>query len=209
MSNEISSRWDAIREAASSRGSFALTLVGIAIALISYFVAKSETVPLWALMFILVATIWIIATLFFALKVFEQSGISSLPAIRATFEDGNNPENLILLLDPSDLFGIFSGVTIYHKDKQSGFEKLIGYGHVVNIQGDRKIQIVVEEWSEAGKAYFEPLKNHSPDTLACTLVRPTAPKPEKRLDMSPGEIDRIFLAARALIAQREDEVSDE
>ncbi len=50
---------------------------------------------------------------------------------------------VLLLLEPSELFGHNSVVSIYHVDP-SDFEELIGVGYVRNVQEDRKVQVVFE-----------------------------------------------------------------
>tara|TARA_Y100000815_G_C13272381_1_gene473591 strand:+ start:207 stop:848 length:642 start_codon:yes stop_codon:yes gene_type:complete len=196
----MKSRWGAFSEALSERASLLLGFGGVVFSAVPFFVARDAKVPLWLMCFSSAALLVLIFILIHAMKLLALDRTPGLPDVRTTLFDQSDPEKLILLLDPSDLFGIFSRVSVYSKDKVHGFERLIGYGHVLNVQGDRKIQVLIEEWTEVGLSHFEALKNQAADALDTTIVRPSAPKPENRRPIFDNDaISQLMTSVQARI----------
>jgi len=78
---------------------------------------------------------------FFDLSVyFYNETLNNLPKV---FKVINRDETTILLTEYSDLLQIQGFVTIYCLNEY--FEEYIGYGEVINIQNDKKVQIYLKE----------------------------------------------------------------
>lgn len=210
----------AFAAAASERQSLMLGILGIIFGFVAYFVAKSEMVPLWAFSFTVIILVSGIYILLKALRDALQDSYIGLPAIRAVIKDPDDSIRPILLLEPSDLFGISSRVSIYHRFSDTDYELLIGYGSVLTVQGDHRIQVKVDEWVGSNPEIIAGINGQTERHLKGTIVRPSAPnapRDEGRLGLSRLEIDRIFRLARAMQQQNvqesmstsEGEISDE
>ena len=103
----------------------------------------------------------IIYILISALKNVVNYPNESLPSLLAVVKRPQDEASLILLLEPSNLFGMYSRVSIYHKSDDSGYELLIGYGSVLTIQGDGKIQIKIEEWTTQDEVILNGISNQT------------------------------------------------
>lgn len=184
---------------ASERQSLALAFVGIAVSLLTYFVAKDATTPLWLTILIIIFFIVIFYIMISSFNDFILENRNSLPKVRAVIAKNKSDKLAILLLDPNELFGIFSRVSIYHKDSSNQYELLIAYGHVLTIQGDGKIQVQIEEWVCEDEAIVDGILNQSKPSLENTIVKPSAPaKQEERKALEAEDIDRIFAMAWTL-----------
>ena len=148
-------------------------LAGLAAGLLFYLVAPSTTVPAWTLAAILIALLCVCYVLIAALKRAINESFVALPRLLTVID---HEDDVVLLLEPSQLFGTSSRVSIYNVDAASGFELLIAYGNVATIQADGKIQVIVEEWQSKGEAYRPDLCARKVAAIESTIVRPSAPK---------------------------------
>lgn len=81
----------------------------------------------------------------------------------------------ICLLEPSDLFSYDSFVSFYYIGDEQ-FEQQIGIGSVVNIQDNKRIQVVIEEIFEGQENIVERLKNNDKSIMSKVIVKPNIPK---------------------------------
>jgi hypothetical protein len=82
---------------------------------------------------------------------------------------------LLLLLEPSDLFGFDAFVSVYRKNED--FEEMVGLGRVQTIQENGFIQVTIEIIDPAADVEFvENLRAGNVNALAQTLVKPTVPR---------------------------------
>lgn len=184
---------------AIERQSLILAFLGIVISLITYLVAKDQVIPLWVAA---LSTVFFLAITFILISAFSDilnDKNIELPSVRAVIKSSPDDENPILLLDPSALFGIFSRVSIYHKNSENEYELLIAYGSVLTIQGDGKVQIRIEEWICNNDILVSGIMNQTTGVLANIVVKPSAPSfPRERQGIDEVAIDRIFAMAIAI-----------
>ena len=190
----------AIIKTLSERITLILAFASIILSIALYATTPSQTIPLWiaaAIAIFLLSFIWVlIATIGRLMGDMEIK----LPGVLATIVEGESDEGLILLLEPSELFGLFAQVSIYNKDPQTDYEVLVAYGEVQNIQGDQKIQIRVHQWAPTSDEYANGLRNQAKDAMTNTIVRPSAPRQteDRRSGLTFAEIDQIITAAQSI-----------
>jgi hypothetical protein len=84
-------------------------------------------------------------------------------------------QRLLLLLEPSDMFGFDAVVSVYRTN--GDFEEMIGIGRVLTIQENGFIQITIEQIDPATDGEFVAnLGAGNVNALAETLVKPTVPR---------------------------------
>jgi hypothetical protein len=82
---------------------------------------------------------------------------------------------VVLLLEPSDLFAHESLVAIYRK--AHSFEQLVGVGHVLTIQQDSNIQIIVTGYIEPRDGdTWKGLEKKDGDIMKQIIVKPHLPR---------------------------------
>lgn len=181
----------------AERQSLLLGLAAFGMSSVYYIIAKASVVPSYIFCFVVIALLSIIYVLYESLRRSSAESANRLPSLLAVVPTENSSDQITLLLEPSDLFGMFSRVSIYHRYKDSEYEILIAYGNVVNVQSDRKIQVLVDDWSINSENYLAPLRNQNSSAMLCTIVRPSAPreKTNKKVGLSHEEIDTIMAQA--------------
>jgi hypothetical protein len=115
-----------------------------------------------------------LATLLYALVLGRN--MSQLPRVlyaRGVFPSSGDGEATLLLLEKSELFGHDAVVSMYHLGEK-GFEELAGVGHVLNIQEDGKIQVLIDN-VVACHEIFSKLAGNDATVLAKVRVKPSAP----------------------------------
>jgi hypothetical protein len=90
---------------------------------------------------------------------------------------GRNPPagsraTLTCMLEPSELFSYGIAVSIYKVDDE-GFESLVGIGNVTNIQGDGRIQVLVERTMAGHEEFAESIKNNEQKAIRAARVKPS------------------------------------
>lgn len=151
------------------------TIVSVVVSLISFFIVpKTSTLPLnWTLVcVILLAALLVI----FARAAFDANIDSqvTLPNVRTVIEPppSYKDASALLLLDPTELLSHDSIVSVYFMD--GGIERLSGIGKVVNVQNDKKIQVLLIKDAEFSEK-IEGLKANKPEDLAKLIVKPSVP----------------------------------
>ena len=82
---------------------------------------------------------------------------------------------ILCLLEPSDLFSFGTLVSIYYINPE-GFEILIGLGEVINIQDDKKIQVLISDYYNPNREIIEKLSMNNATILKKILIKPNIPK---------------------------------
>lgn len=123
---------------------------------------------------VLVVVLLLVFTLGSALA--HSRTLTELPRVLHARNGPTTPSGsttILLLLEPSDLFGHGSLVSVYHMDS-SDFEELIGVGYVRNVQEDRKVQVLFECRDPHGDAGSK-LSSNDAALLKRVKVKPSAP----------------------------------
>ncbi len=84
-------------------------------------------------------------------------------------------DSLLCLLEPSSLFSHDTLVSLYYLG-ESEFERLIGFGVVLNIQENGMIQIMVTSEIKSCPDIFDKLRNNDSDALKKLRVKPSVTK---------------------------------
>jgi hypothetical protein len=182
-----------IASAASERESLILGFVGIALALLVYFVAPSQTAPLWIVGGTAIAAGVVVWILIAAVKKTVQGASLPLPTVLTVVPDESDAARPILLLEPSDLFGSSTLVSVYHRDTDTEFEVLVAHGTVRTVQSNRKVQVKIDEWIEGNNAIVDCIANCRADTLNKLIVRPSVVR-QRSAELSPETMFRIVSA---------------
>lgn len=93
-------------------------------------------------------------------------------------EAGDANEEIVLLMEPSDLFGFDGLVSIYYHQRLGGldarpFERRIGVGRVSNIQEDRFIQVTVLRSDRGHESVWQRIREPDTAILSEIRVKPT------------------------------------
>jgi hypothetical protein len=83
-------------------------------------------------------------------------------------------EILLCLLEPSELFSYNLAVSFYFIDN-SGFERLIGIGGVLNIQEDRRIQVALTDAAAGQDEVLDLLRQNDANVLSRMRIKPSIP----------------------------------
>ena len=83
---------------------------------------------------------------------------------------------VVCLLEQSELFSHGVAVSFYFKGVEE-FEVLIGIGHVLNVQEDRRIQVGLNRVVEGQEATVSKLQGNNSDTLQRLIVKPSVLAP--------------------------------
>ncbi|EKO3570092.1 hypothetical protein [Vibrio metschnikovii] len=166
---------DRIWSAAVKSWGALFTIIGLAVSVIGFFIVpSSQAVPL-NIVVVLGLLIFVVLGIFIrAAYDANVDSTVSLPRVRtvieppATYRDAS----ALLLLDPTELLSHDSIVSVYYLD--GGIERLSGIGKVINIQNDKKIQVILIKEAEFSEK-VEALKANKPEDLAKLIVKPSVP----------------------------------
>lgn len=150
-----------------------LTITGSAISVIGFFVVpSSQSVPLNIVVVFAILGLVIFGILIRATYDAHTDSTVRLPRVRTVIEPpaSYKDASALLLLDPSELLSHDSIVSLYYLD--GGIERLSGIGKVVNIQNDKKIQVVLIKDAEFSEK-VEALKANKPEDLSKLIVKPS------------------------------------
>jgi len=114
------------------------------------------------------------------LAAIEEIG---LPPVRAVKDDGEGLERPTLLLDPSDLFGVGTRVSVFFQEAGSGYEVLVAHGVVRTIQQNKLVQVKVDGWLKGNEDVVREICNEKASALPSVIVRPSVTK-ETSADMA-------------------------
>jgi hypothetical protein len=168
-----------------------ITFIGIFLSIfLARFPVKNQ-VPLDVFIIILLVLVLIIVTIFHTCNklLIEYTAIK----LELEIANQNNKKRLIpkiisarhypiqgyprilCLLEESILFSQNILVSCYYTDND-GFEIIIASGSVINIQEDRKIQVLIDEFVDDYQDILEKLANNDRQILPKVLIKPTVLK---------------------------------
>lgn len=158
--------WGALAIAAIPPLGGAFAVLGVIFGGFCYFVPISDHAPVaW----VVVAAFVPICFVFMLIRMVELARSDFvIPRVQRT--QGDHQKGILLLLEPSRLFG--QGVAVSVFILRGGFEILIGVGFVLIVQQDQRIQIKVTSSLPEHHDIWEALIKNDPDTLRNTLVKP-------------------------------------
>ena len=166
---------DRIWSAAVKSWGALISIAGLALSVIGFFVVpNTQTVPLNIAVVMMLLMFVILVVVIRAAYDANIDSTVSLPKVRtvieppATYRDAS----ALLLLDPSELLSHDSIVSVYYLD--GGIERLSGIGKVINIQSDKKIQVILIKEAEFSEK-VEALKANNPEDLSKLIVKPSVP----------------------------------
>jgi hypothetical protein len=81
---------------------------------------------------------------------------------------------LVCLLEPSEMFSYGLQVGFYYQN-EDGFEILIGVGHVVNIQDDKRVQVGLTRTSGGQEQTVELIGQNKKSVIERVRVKPSIP----------------------------------
>lgn len=99
-----------------------------------------------------------------------RTGLRDLPRI-IHCRPGSSASNPLCLLEPCELFAHGILVSFSYID-EGQFEVLIGYGSVINVQDDGRIQVVLEEHAPGQSDVVERLSKNTGPILNRVRVKP-------------------------------------
>lgn len=166
---------DRIWSAALKSWGALITLVGAIASFIGFFVVPStDTVPLNISLVILFGVLVVLGVFVRAAYDANKDSAVILPKVRMVIEPpaSYRDASALLLLEPTELLSYDSIISLYYVD--GGIERLSGIGKVVNIQNDKKIQVILVKDAEFS-AKIEELKANRADDLTKLIVKPSVP----------------------------------
>lgn len=151
-------------------GSIALVL-SIAV---MFFTPETKVLVGWLVASIIFSLLFL-AVLFDAAYAGWSASQRGLPEVRRTLEPPLNYTDIaiILLVEPSDLFGVDVLVSVYAKEDE--YERLIGIGRVLTVQTNGYLQIGIFTITEPNADIIMKLNNNDASFLKKLLVKPSVP----------------------------------
>jgi hypothetical protein len=155
---------------------WSISLVSVAALVLSLFFGKETEVPLpWVILGALVAFLAIVVLLDLGIRTVARLD-TRLPAVR---HGGEAPALYraglaLLLLDPSDLYGQDSVVSIYRRS--GSFEELVGLGHVATVQQNGMIQVIVVRDFSVDASLWQSVRGNNGSVLSALMVKPSLPR---------------------------------
>ncbi|MTI15213.1 hypothetical protein [Sansalvadorimonas verongulae] len=156
----------------------AVALFSLGISIFGFFaIDEARTLSLrWviSIVFILVYVSFVFLRTAYDAHFCAQAG-NQLPAVErvisatAAYADAK----AILLLAPSDIFSHDFVVSVFVREE--GFEMFTGYGQVINVQGDKRIQVAYYQLAGHEDKVSE-LVGKSKSALSELLVKPSVPR---------------------------------
>lgn len=158
-----------------------LSLVSLAVAFLTYKYTAETKVPIWVL-FITSAILTIILVIVFdaALIAWRRSS-QVLPSVKKSVPPPAIYVGIVMLLlvSPSDLYGVHSLVSLYLKEDE--YELLIGLGKVLTIQTNGCIQVGLMDLLDMEPEIAKKIENNDATILKKLVVKPSFP-----FDRLPG-----------------------
>ncbi len=151
--------------------------IGIILAFVSWIYDPNINFPLPLALFLLMLFLSLLITLIdTSLQLYKKSG-QNLPKVLL----GRKPSPIrkgidaLCLLEPSDLFAYDTFVALYYLEDEK-FERLLGLGHVVNIQADGYIQVELIRAINDTDDIVQKLANNDKNIIEKIIVKPNVPK---------------------------------
>jgi hypothetical protein len=191
---KVSSMASALFDSIMSSHGFLIGGVSLVLAILSLAVGPTSTIALkwfWLLAIALATIIWLFAAALRSSLVTERH---TLPGVLRSISINDTPELPILLVEPSDMYGTNTLVSLYFRETQSGFELSVGQGIVSHIQLDQKIQVQIENWFEGNSNILDGIRQNDIQYLSGLIVRPSValkPVQIERSEIMPS--DRVTL----------------
>lgn len=158
----------------STHGLLSTVLAIIGFIFTFFSVSESSTMSSRAVVFTLIILLNLLAFFIHAAYTAFYKEAKILPSVKLAQAPPTSHESSValLLLSPSELFSFDTAVSIYLM--QDEMEILIGYGRVLNIQEDRKIQVLVMR-TLTDPQQWENIKQSNATLLKQLRVKPTVP----------------------------------
>lgn len=157
--------------------SLVLGFLGFVASLLAWAFAGQTPIPLVVLFVIITIAILAIATLYKALQTaleeYHRVKQNIIPKILRVQKNANN--NILCLLEASDLFAPLSMISLYYTD-ENDFEALIGVGFVESINNEKRIQVVIDEPKITYQNILDKLTNNDLTVMQKTRVSPSVIK---------------------------------
>jgi hypothetical protein len=166
---------DRIWSAALKSWGALITIVGVVASLLGFFIIPdTETVPLNAVL-VFIFGIFIILGIFIRAAYDAHNNTQILlPKVKTVIDPPASYKDAcaLLLLEPTELLSHDSIISLFYID--GGIERLTGIGKVVNIQNDKKVQVIIFKDSEHDDK-VKALKSNQPEDLENLIVKPSIP----------------------------------
>jgi len=150
------------------------TILGFILTVIVFFVIPEEaSVPFRYVIIIAVVGVYLIMWFLHAGWSAFNKTENTLPRVRCAMQAPKDfPQAVgILIMEPSELFSYDSIVAIYSVEDE--IERCIGIGKVLNIQEDKKIQVLVMRQIE--NSGWDAILNNDANKLRNVMVKPNFP----------------------------------
>lgn len=120
-------------------------------------------------------SIVVFVVLYDASRISWKASQRGLPAVRRTLEPPEIYQGVekILIVEPSELFGVDALVSIYTTEEE--YERLIGIGRVLNVQTNGYLQVGISTLTETSDDLAGKLKGNDSAFLKRLLVKPSVP----------------------------------
>lgn len=150
-----------------------LLMAGGIVATFLFWVFKPDTTITlaWFVPFFFLCAILIVTFFSAAIDAHRMNKVG-LPAV--IYAKSDERHDLLLLLEPSELFSHDVGISVYHRD-QNEFEQLIGIGTVINVQTNGMIQVNVNRISGGHEETVQKMRHNDRQILRNLRVKPHVP----------------------------------
>ena len=151
-----------------------IAIIALIAAIIFWIYPPTATITLKTFVpLIIIFSILIYILLNSTIYLYKKYRENLLPRL-LTCQKDEEQNRIVLLLNPSPLFSYDSLVTIYHIQEQ--YEALIAIGVVINIQEDKKVQVLITSIIPGKDEVIETLTANNINTIKKTIVKPNIAK---------------------------------
>lgn len=153
-----------------------IAVMGLPVAFVLWAVVPKSTIGVEYIIAAVIVLLPIVMSLVHMAYVLSGREARALPKVlqsRQILVPQREPMT-ILLLEESELFAQGVAVSLYYTD-ENGFEVLTGFGSVINIQDDKRIQVNVERHMPGQDDVVERMSQNEKNVLGRLRVKPTIP----------------------------------
>jgi hypothetical protein len=118
-----------------STGGYVISFIGGILSFVAIRYQEEINLNFWSIIFTTISIVIILSFFDSSIHFYKQS-LNNSPSVLKVLKRG---ESTILLTDFSEYFQIQGLVTIFWLNED--YEEFVGYGEIINIQNDKKIQI--------------------------------------------------------------------
>jgi hypothetical protein len=149
--------------------------LGLALSIATFFFSPETKFPVGWFVVLGSLSIVVVVVLYDASRTSWKASQRGLPAVRRTLEPPDIYQGIekILIVEPSELFGVDALVSIYTTEEE--YERLIGIGRVLNVQTNGYLQIGISTLTETSPDLIDKLKGNDSAFLKKILVKPSVP----------------------------------